>query len=478
MAKPDRPKNKNAKKSETRRSGAKSSSDKNSSNKNSDTTHSESDAGSSQSDSNSGTSSNSQTRWGLIAILLLVFLAVGFFVGRGSLATYCKSTARNRIAQFEYTKALESLEYAEQWGVDDAEVHFLKARIYRKTGKFDEFEKSIAQARLKGLPESQMNNEKLLLRGQSGKLGELLGQLEELAGGVDQFDPPEVYEALVNGFLLHGRFVQAFSYLENWEKDFPDDPNQRFYKAAVMIRFGKIHGSGDQEEVKRILEKLIDDYPKHYRAMLTYGDFLMTLNQFEKAAELLERCVELPDAGNLPRISLAECYTNLGRQEDAKKMYLEIVESEPNNALVRGELGKLQYIDEEYDEALKNLEIGYQNRPWDADLAFGLARVLRISGKESEAQTLFDRATTIQNKQGEIQALTEELDKTPDEDKRFELGKMVLQYGDPNMGVLYLRSILDKNPGHQGAKEVLTEYLSRKSATTRGFDLFSAPIRN
>ena len=99
---------------------------------------------------------------------------------------------------------------------------------------------ALAKARALGLPESDMANERLLLGGQSGDLRPLLDGLENIAGGTEQFDPQEVYEAATSGFLMTGRFADAANFIDKWKKDFPDDPNQKFFEAVLLIQIGPI----------------------------------------------------------------------------------------------------------------------------------------------------------------------------------------------------------------------------------------------
>lgn len=414
-----------------------------------------------------GASQPKKTRIGFIIIAVAVVIVIIGFLGKGSLRSYCITLAKDRLSKFEYTQAIEALEFTEDWQVDNDEVHFLKARIYRKLGKFDEFEKSLAQSRTLGLDESKAEYEKLLLGGQSGRIAELLNKLEELVGGVHQFDPAEVYEALVNGFLLHGRVVEATEYVENWKKDYPEDPSQKFYEAVMLIRYGPIQRiEGAQEKAASILEKLVSAYPSYFRARMTYGDLLFELNQVEKSAEQFENCIKNPDAGMQPKLSLARCYANLGRTEDAKKMFEQVLEETPDNNLALSELGKLQLADEEFDLALKNLQAAFPSRRWDMDLNNDLGQALQANGRAEDAKPYFDRAEVIREKRGEIQQLMEELDQGfRDEEKRFELGKLLLEYGNPEHGVLYLRSVLDVNPRHRGAFQALQNHFATQQKT-------------
>ncbi|MEC9091428.1 MAG: tetratricopeptide repeat protein, partial [Planctomycetota bacterium] len=384
-----------------------------------------------------------------------------------------------RMEQFQYSEAINCLEFCEQWGIDTLETHFLKARIYRKTGKFDEFEKSLAKSGSLGLPKPRLENEKLLLRGQSGNLSKLFAALENLAGGVNQFDPPEIYEAMVNGLLLQGRFNEATEYIDHWAKDFPGDPRQRFYHAVLLIRFGPIRKiKGAQEKAAEILQALIQEYPNHYQAVMAYGDLLFATNQIEAAAIQFENCRTHPDAGIQAVSSLARCYTNLGRLEEAKGLFKSVLETNPYDDFARAELGKLQFNDEEFEEALKNLESSYPKRKWDFDLANSLARTLEVFGKTDRAKELFDQANQIREKLAIVQNLMEEVDLKDDEDKRYELGKMLLEYGDPETGIIYLSSIRDSNPLHQGAKKALDDYYAKKNKKNPQFPTPIGPQQN
>lgn len=407
-----------------------------------------------------------KTRFWLIAVLLAVVIVGVGLLGRWSLGSYCKLLAKQRIARFEYTEAIGSLEFAESLQSDDAETHFLKARIYRKTGKFDEFEKSLAKARTLGLSESRFENEKLLLRGQSGNMSELLSKLEDLVGGVEQFDPPEVYEALVNGFLILGRFNEATTYIEYWEKDFPEDPRQKFYKATLLFRYGPIRKiEGAKQQAEELLREVTDQYPTYYRAVLSHGDVLLNLNRVEEAAVQFEKCRNHPDAGLVPLISLAKCYGDLGRQAEAKEILQDVLEQDPVNVDARAELGKLQFNDEEFEQALDNLQFSYDARSYDPDLTNMLARTLEVLGRSKEADQLFQRASDIREKLAKVQTLMAEVDLGAGIDKRVELSEIILEFGDIEKGMLYLRSVLDVDPKHPKANELLRMYRPRNTGS-------------
>lgn len=427
--------------------------------------------------SNVSASSSQRTHWGIVLVALAVFLAVGILAGRYSLATWCKSQARHHLDHFRYAEALDTLQFTEKWGIDDAEVHFLKARLFRKTGKFDAFNESLATARTLGLSEARMENEKLLLLGQSGNIGKLLEELENLAGGVEQFDPPEVYESLISGLLLNGRFGEAMEYLESWGKDFPDDPNQKFYQAMLLKRYGPSRNIRNAlEQASELLQEVTSEYPRHYRARMTHGEILLELNQAEQAARQFEACLDNPDTGAQAKVMLASSYAELGRLADAMELYQQALEIDPDHLIARMELGKLLFNEGEFEEALVHLEKVYPRRSWDYDLGFSLARTLEAVGRSEEAQKIFARATEVQSKRDEIQDLMAEVDVVRDEEKRFQLGQLLLDYGNPELGVIYLKSLLDVNPNHQGAKLALDEYYRNQSRKNSDVSLFPSAV--
>ncbi|MDB4650395.1 hypothetical protein OAE37_01395 [Pirellulaceae bacterium] len=399
--------------------------------------------------------------WVVVLGLALLIVAIAF-VAPFSINSYAKLNAKNSVAQFKYDEAMSWLTWAEGFGSSDPELFFLKARIFRKTGKPDEFETALAKARALGLPESDMANERLLLGGQSGDLRPLLDGLENIAGGTEQFDPQEVYEAATSGFLMTGRFADAANFIDKWKKDFPDDPNQKFFEAVLLIQIGPIQNiPGAAGKATELLTEVAVEYPNHFRAQMTLGDLLFNQNEIEAALRRFQICESNPDAGVLPMLRSAQCLGRLGKQDLAKEKYAAVLEVESENIDAQAELGKLQFNDEEYEAALKNLEASYSKRKWDFDLANSLARVLQIFDRTKEADELFARSKEIRSKLSEIQDLKVEVEKGGGIEKRIQLGELLLQYGDPKHGLIYIQSALDEDPANPKARSVLQGYLNQ-----------------
>lgn len=354
------------------------------------------------------------------------------------------------------------LKWAEDLGSSDPEIFFLKARIYRKTGKPEEFETALAKSRSLGLSESDMKNEKLLLGGQSGDLRPLLDGLEKIAGGTEQFDPKEIYEAATSGFLMTGRFADAANFIDKWKKDFPEDPNQKFFEAVLLIQIGPIQNiPGAAGKATELLTEVTDQYPNHFRAQMTLGDLLFNQNETEAALKRFQVCESNPDAGVLPMLRVAQCLGRLGKQDLAKEKYVAVLEIDPENIDAQADLGKLQFNDEEFDEALKNLEASYAKRKWDFDLANSLGRVLQIFDRNKEADELFARSKEIRSKLSEIQDLKVEVEKGGGIEKRIQLGELLLQYGNPKHGLIYIQSALDEDPANPKARSIMRGYLNQ-----------------
>ena len=409
-----------------------------------------------------GKKPKAKTRIWVVVLGLALLIVTIAFVAPWSINSYAKLNAKRSVSQFKYEEAMSWLRWAEGFGSSDPEIFFLKARIFRKTGKPDEFETALAKARSLGLPESDMKNERLLLGGQSGDLRPLLDGLENIAGGTEQFDPQEVYEAATSGFLMTGRFADAANFIDKWKKDFPDDPNQKFFEAVLLIQIGPIQNiPGASGKATELLTEVTAEYPNHFRAQMTFGDLLFNQNEIEAALKRFQVCETNPDAGVLPMLRSAQCLGRLGKQDLAKEKYAAVLEIESDNIDAQAELGKLQFNDEEYEAALKNLEASYSKRKWDFDLANSLARVLQIFDRNQEAEELFARSKEIRSKLSEIQDLKVEVEKGGGIDKRIQLGELLLQYGDPKHGLIYIQSALDEDPANPKARSILQGYLNR-----------------
>lgn len=400
-----------------------------------------------------------RTRLGLILIAVAVLIIVIAFAGKWSLTAYAKAIAKNHISQFQYADALSWITFAENLNVADSELYFLKARIYRKTGKFELFDSAIAKSRELGLPEQTMINERLLLQGQSGYLSGLMNNLEQMAGGVNQFDPTEIYEAAVNGYIRVGRFSEAADFLYRWEKDFPNDPNQKFLKATLLMEFGNL--ASDDGDPIQLLQSVTTQYPSHYQAIMALGDAFLRSNRETEALATFKLCENVEPVQTNARLKIAGCLARLGQQNDAKKYYEAILEADPQNIEAQAELGKIQFNDQQYEKALVNLESAYARRDWDFDLANSLARVLQLFDREKEAEALFEKSQGIRDKLSGIQDLKFKVDTGSSTQDRVQLAKLLLEYGDPNVGKHYLQSALDMDPENAQARQIWTEYFGK-----------------
>ncbi|CAD8152320.1 unnamed protein product [Paramecium octaurelia] len=130
------------------------------------------------------------------------------------------------------------------------------------------------------------------------------------------------------------------------------------------------------------------DITKLYRR----ANYLIQNEKYEQSTQLLDRILETdPDFVNaIYSKGIVELCQN--KLEKAKKYFLTSLEKQPNHALALNELASLMIKEKQYNEALGNLEKGFQADPNIPDLNYGLGYVLARLKRKTEAIQYFDMA--------------------------------------------------------------------------------------
>ncbi|CAK89724.1 unnamed protein product (macronuclear) [Paramecium tetraurelia] len=130
------------------------------------------------------------------------------------------------------------------------------------------------------------------------------------------------------------------------------------------------------------------DITKLYRR----ANYLIQNEKYEQSTQLLNRILETdPDFVNaIYSKGIVELCQN--KLDKAKKYFLTSLEKQPNHALALNELASLMIKEKQYNEALLNLEKGFQIDPNIPDLNYGLGYVLARLKRKTEAIQYFDMA--------------------------------------------------------------------------------------
>ncbi len=211
---------------------------------------------------------------------------------------------------------------------------------------------------------------------------------------------PENHISLAETLVRHKHYDRAVATMQSAREKFPDRPEVT-YSLARCLALAKKHQlalemfATAQKEMKGRNEDLASD-----AFFFSYGAAAEQAGQFEKAAELLKKCIELkPDS--------PEAYNYLGymwadrgeRLEEAGALIKKAVDMEPENAAYLDSLGWWYFKSEKYEEAKKELNraIELMAGEEDATVFDHLADTLDKLGKRDEALKLWKKALKLES---------------------------------------------------------------------------------
>lgn len=400
-----------------------------------------------------------KVRTGRLGRRRVLLAAVGCVVGLGAIGLgalftphYALYRAERALQARDTDTALEWLERAEKIDPLRAETQFWLARVYRRTGQFDAVRERLARARRLGHPIEELQREQWLTLAQTGHISEAGPHLKELllnpAG-----DGREICEAFVNGYCMNLQFGPAQRLLDVWQADFPTDPEPHFRQG--YIRQSLFDDQGALEHYRRGLELA----PHRSDARVRLGQCLLSLNQPREAEhEFRARLSEHPtDVGAL--LGLAASLSSQRETEEVQRTYEQVIEIEPANGDARRGLGQLALQAGDAKEAVRWLETLWRERPRDVSTANLLAQAYSAVGERDRARELLHAVRAAEEPLARIGLLLEDVVRRPEDvDLRFEIGTLLMNYGDPDDGARWLRSVLQLDPHHRGAHQALAAH--------------------
>jgi tetratricopeptide (TPR) repeat protein len=399
-------------------------------------------------------------------VLLLLTAAALLWLGREPLCEAAKWQAQRAIRVGRPEVALDWLTCADILSARDAEVAFLKARGYRKLGRFDETRAALIRSGKLGYPVERLEREQWLALAQAGQLREaephLAGLLTDPGG-----DASEICEAYVTGFIRNHRVGEAFLLLDSWAADEPDNPLPEVLRGKLQIELGR------WEDAEKSLARASALRPGDTEADYYLANVLVERKRTREALPVYERCaVQAADPTELRRAKIGQvrCLRTLGDAERARSLLERMLRKEPGERDALIELARVEMEAGRFAEAVADLEQADARRDHDLEVRYAWAGALRGAGRLEEARKEFEEIAQAQSSLTRAANLLDRVRKKPDDvEARFEAGRTFLRYGEPEKGLFWLRSVLDYAPDHGPTCRLLAEYYERRSAEDRRF---------
>ncbi|RMG36654.1 MAG: hypothetical protein D6725_10270 [Planctomycetota bacterium] len=428
-------------------------------------------------------------RWALS----LAVLALALWGLRALVVELCLWRASANVEQRHHTAALRWLAVAGPLDGDNAELHFLLARTYRRLGRFDRVRHHLQRAHELGYPVRELEREQLLALAQTGQLEEVRDHWAELFQNAGS-DGPEICEAFVKAAMVRLRIADVLKVLEAWHRDFPDDPKPFFYRGRFEQSL--LHWNEAADNYVEVLRRDPDNAAAGFRL----AQCLMKLGKFEDALQELQPLVDRDTAQwqadrRFDRITpeevhvhYATCLYKLGRLDEARTILERELQRSPDSPDVLRELGMLELAAAENDadakrgsaesvadandphlgRAVELLRRAVELQPENFEIRYAYARALQSSGRTKEAAEQFRFVNQATKPVLEVGNLTRRLMREPDNvEIRFRIGEIAYKYQSREAGVRWLKSVLELAPNHAGAHRLLADYFAARGDEQR-----------
>lgn len=386
--------------------------------------------------------------------LLLLLLGGGYLLGRHLWAEYHYRAGREALDRGDFGAAREHLGECLKVWPSSPQVHFLAARAARRGGAYQDAERHLELCQKFGGFTTNVELEWALLRVQQGDLEGVEQQLKASISP-DHPDAALVLESLTQGYLKTDRLADALECLTLWLHHHPETVQALLWRGWVLERFHRAEQAS--ADYRRVLE--ID--PDNKEARLGLGLLLVATNRAREAVGHFERLRDR-QGGTAVLLGLAQCYGELGREEEARRILDDLLSKEPTNARALAERGRVALALESPAAAETWLRRAITLAPDDREARFHLAQALQRQGKRDAARQCFADLEQLRADQKRLNALFIEVARSPHDPRlRHEAGVICLRYNRVDEGLHWLASALREAPDDRAVHRTLADYYEK-----------------
>ena len=372
------------------------------------------------------------------------------------------SLARSSLTDRDPQAALFWLSKARWFGPHRGEIEFLRARCFRRMGDLEPFRSSMQVALHQGFPASLLEREQILMLAQVGRLRDVDARMPDILLNANE-DSGEVCEAYASGLLINFRQEEALTVIDSWAKDYPADPQPELIRAQVMQNAGRF------KETEAAYLRALKRSPSSPEIRMRLGMALLANRKIDQARDIFQSLLTDARYHDAASLQIARCERIRG---DLTKCQVALDQIRAPEKLADGDLelekGLLALNKGEFAAAVESLEWVKSQRPRSLEVGSALAAALRGVGRVDEAATEARRVADSEAKLSHADKLQVEVASDPNNlDLRLEIGKLLLEHGDPKRGVSWVQSVLNLDPNHRQANLALAKYYQSLDSTSK-----------
>ena len=353
---------------------------------------------------------------------------------------------------------------------ESPEGRFLWSRVLRRLGRMSDAEVQLRRSERLGWDKSAVEREHYLALWQQGNFAKAGPVLDRLLSEGDAH-PEDIYEVRVLEALESYHTGEAGVWLEKWVAQVPDSVRGR-----MLLAWGYEQGHR-WKMAESEYRRAVSADPGNANARRSLGNVLLQLGRADEALEEFESCRQL-DGGDPATVrGIVACHENLGQSELALPILEGAVRTFPKNAALWAELGKLEWQHGHMPEADRSLAVSLELDPYHPDVHYTMAQVQQRLDRTTQAEYHRTRAGELQALGKRLLEISERLRLQPqDAELRYEAAMLDLQRGKYEDALLYLKSVLQYDPGHRATHAALAE-LYEKSGNVSQAAFHRARVR-
>jgi tetratricopeptide (TPR) repeat protein len=316
---------------------------------------------------------------------------------------------------------------------------------------FDRFTTHLESAARLGFPVDRVNREQALALAQTGRLAVNDPRVAELLASPGD-DLLEIYEAVVRGAFELFETDLAVTLLDGWQADFPTDAQPHFLR-------GFYHEYEEQwQDAEVSFRRALELAESRIDVRLGLARALRKQNRFHEALEQYRICLTR-EQGPDTWFGIGECLKMQGALEQARLAYERGNAEDPENYDCLLALGQFDVRAGRGKDALPWVQRALEQRPYEFNARYALANAFLYAGETERATEHFQRAVAAQQATVRVEALSRYVADHPDDvEKRVEIGKTLLEYGQREVAVSWLRGVLNVDSSHQLTHALLADF--------------------
>jgi tetratricopeptide (TPR) repeat protein len=396
-----------------------------------------------------------------ILVVALVVSAVlgwgGVLGGRQIWAYYHFHAAEASLERWRLNEARDHLNQCLKWWPEDTSTLLLAVRVARLAEDYDEAEQYLGKLEgIKGVSDIS-SLEWAMLRAHYGDLDSVETYLQSLLAEGHP-NSSFILDALIAGYGRMYRNSEALRLIDYWLKNQPDCPQALYYRGRTKQRLHNYQSAADD------FAQVLQADPDRDNVRLWLANCLLEVNDSEKALEHMKRLYKKhPDEPEIV-VVLANCHNNLGDFEEGMRLLDALLVKHPDYAPALIGRGQIALQMRQANKALSYLQRAVELTPIDFRANYELYHCLQQLGLEDEAKKQNEKVVSLQkNIERLIQISNHEMAKRPNDRALLtELGNLMIELSQEDLGERWLLTALRKDPNYGPAHEALAKLYEKK----------------